>query len=91
MNSTHQAGAARRACALRNQHRECQRCKARGLIVTEGDRREDGSVVNLTVHHVNRVRERPDLALMEYTPGAKEIWKCFAIAAIGMNTTKRRW
>ena len=26
-----------RARALRNQHRECQRCKARGLIVTEGD------------------------------------------------------
>ena len=60
-----------RARALRNQHRECQRCKARGLIVIEGDRREDGSVVHLTVHHINRVRERPDLALMEYTPGGK--------------------
>ena len=60
-----------RARALRNQHRECQRCKARGLIVTEGDRREDGSVVHLTVHHINRVRERPDLALMEYKPGGK--------------------
>ena len=34
-----------RARALRNQHRECQRCKAGGLIVIEGDRREDGSVV----------------------------------------------
>ena len=54
---------------LNEQHYECQICKAAGII-TRFDEGQNGKRRLLsTVHHVNYVRTRPDLALSRYYTG----------------------
>lgn len=51
---------------LIDNHYECRICRNRGVI-TRYDEGQDGSRTLLsTVHHINEVRKRPDLALTRY-------------------------
>ena len=51
---------------LMDNHFECRICKGKGLI-TRYDISEDGTRRRLsTVHHVNEVRQHPELALERY-------------------------
>jgi len=51
---------------LMDNHYECRICRSRGVI-TRYDEGQDGSRRLLsTVHHINEVRKRPDLALTRY-------------------------
>lgn len=47
---------------LREQHYECQMCKEKGkLTIVKENRKRSG-----VVHHIQEVRQRPDLALSKY-------------------------
>lgn len=45
-----------RAKVMQEHHNECVKCRARGKITKAQ-----------TVHHINHVKDRPDLALSQYT------------------------
>ena len=67
---------------LKEQHRECQVCLQEGRL-TKAD----------TVHHVNEVKERPDLALSKYfydSEGTKQL-NLIAICKRCHNKTHKRW
>lgn len=42
---------------------ECQLCKQEGKVTTCGSRRDDGKSIQISIHHIQEIRKRPELAL----------------------------